>query len=49
MHKAVVPHPDESQQRIVNSLMLATEGEDLPEAEQQAFAQTRDYYGKRQG
>ena len=40
MHKAIIVTPDEAERRIVNSTMLATEGEELSPEKQQEFVTT---------
>jgi hypothetical protein len=40
MHKAVIVTPDEAEPRIVNSTMLATEGEEVAAEQQKDFATT---------
>lgn len=40
MHKAIIVTPDETEQRIVNSTMLITEGEEIGQEQQQEFVTT---------
>jgi hypothetical protein len=40
MHKAVIVTPNEAEQRIVNSTMLVTEGEEITVEKQEEFVKT---------
>jgi hypothetical protein len=40
MHKAIIVTPDESERRIVNSVLLATEGEEISVEEREEFVVT---------
>ena len=40
MHKAIIVTPDENKQRIVNSTMLVTEGEEIRAEKQKEFVRT---------
>jgi hypothetical protein len=40
MHKAIIVTPDESERRIVNSILLVTEGEEVGVEEQAEFVRT---------
>jgi hypothetical protein len=47
MHKAIIVTPDEAERRIVNSTMLAVDGDDIGIEKQQEFV-TTDNISKKQ-
>lgn len=42
MHKAEIVNPTQAERRLVNSMMLGTEGEEISKAHQEEFVQTKE-------